>query len=144
MGVNLRFRNIGMPQHHLDTAQIRSPLEQMRGEAVTQGVGRYPVKKPDLPAIPGQELPEGLPRQAAATGGDKEVAAGPPVQEGGSPGSQVVRQRPQSLLANRYEALLVPLAGSAHDAHFEVKIAHPQPAQLRYAKTAGIQGCNIA
>jgi len=99
----------------------------MRGEAVTQDVGRYSVKKPNPPAMPGQELPEGLPRQAAATGGDKEVAARPPLQERGSPGPQVIRHRSQSLLANRYEPLLVPLTGGAHYAHFEVEIAHPQP-----------------
>ena len=64
MGINLRCRNVGMPQHDLYTAQIRSPLEQMRGEAVTQRVRRDSPEEPNLPAMPGQELPEGLPRHS--------------------------------------------------------------------------------
>jgi len=36
VSVNLCCRNISVPQHELNGAQIRSPFQQMRGKAVTE------------------------------------------------------------------------------------------------------------
>ena len=36
--VDLRGRNVGMPQQCLDVAQIRAALEEMRGKRMTENV----------------------------------------------------------------------------------------------------------
>ena len=38
MGINLRSGNAGVSQHGLNTADVRAVLQQVRGEAVAQGV----------------------------------------------------------------------------------------------------------
>ena len=43
MGVDLRGRDIGMAQHRLHRAQIRSAFEQMGGEGMAQSVRRHPL-----------------------------------------------------------------------------------------------------
>ena len=44
MGVDLRGRNIGMPEQHLDHAQVRATGEQMAGKGMAQNVGRDAVR----------------------------------------------------------------------------------------------------
>ena len=51
MRVNLRCRNISMPQHELDGAQIRSPLQEMRGKAVTEFMRSQPSAQTQLDAV---------------------------------------------------------------------------------------------
>ena len=63
MGINLRGRDIGVPQHALQAPQIRSAFQQMGCKGVTQDVGRQIVEDPRLFAVPRQQLA----RKPAAT-----------------------------------------------------------------------------
>src|SRR5690349_15719580 len=44
MGVDLRGRDVGVAEHGLHAAQIRAPLNEMRGERVTEHVRRKLVR----------------------------------------------------------------------------------------------------
>lgn len=50
MCVDLRGRNIAVPQHFLKNAQVSSPFEQMCGEAVPERV-RVQALEPDIAPI---------------------------------------------------------------------------------------------
>src|SRR5688572_13803687 len=50
--------DVGMPEHFLDRAQIRSPLQQVRSERVAEGVRRDVFRE----LAPLGVLPENLPR----------------------------------------------------------------------------------
>ena len=49
--VDLRRREIGVAEHHLNGAQIGAMFEQMRRERVAQDVRAEPARQPRLPAI---------------------------------------------------------------------------------------------
>ena len=49
--VHLRGGNVGVSQHDLHAAQIRSALHQVRGEAVPDHVRRQIAENPSLPAV---------------------------------------------------------------------------------------------
>ena len=66
MGINLRRRNIRVPQHDLYATQVRSVLQQMGGKAVPQNVRRKPVENARFPAMDGQQFPKRLTGKAAA------------------------------------------------------------------------------
>src|SRR6202790_3088714 len=59
MRVNLRRCNISVPQHELDGAQIGSPLQKMRGKAVTEFMRSQPSAQTQLDAVIMQDLPDG-------------------------------------------------------------------------------------
>src|SRR5215471_9327291 len=64
--INLRRRQIRVPEHHLDGAQIGAALEQVRGEGVPQDVRTESARDACLHAVRLEDLPEADPRQAAA------------------------------------------------------------------------------
>ena len=61
--VDLRRRQIGVPEHRLDRAQIRAALEQVRREGMPQHVRRQMTADAGLLAVDAQQLPEAGPRQ---------------------------------------------------------------------------------
>ena len=56
--VNLRRRNIRVSQHELDGAQISSPLQEMRGKAVTKFMRSQPSAQTQFDAVIMQDLPD--------------------------------------------------------------------------------------
>src|SRR4030095_1908039 len=71
VGVNLRRRKVGVPEHQLNGAQVGAALEQVRGEGVPQDVRAEHSRQAGGPAV----LLENLPGAGAAE------APGPPVVE---------------------------------------------------------------
>src|SRR6266545_1834534 len=56
--VNLRRRQVRVPEHHLDRAQIRAPFQQVRREGVPQDVRADIAGDARLDAVVLQHLPE--------------------------------------------------------------------------------------
>src|SRR5436305_9724155 len=56
--VNLRGRQIGVAEHHLDRAQVGAALEQMRREGVPQGVRAERAREPGRRTMALEDLPE--------------------------------------------------------------------------------------
>src|SRR4030095_7783085 len=61
--VDLRGRQIGVPEHHLDGAKIRSALEEMRGERVPEDVRAERSAEACLTRVAFQDLPESNARE---------------------------------------------------------------------------------
>ena len=75
MRINLRSRNIRMPQQHLHHAQVRTVVEQMRRKCMPQSVRRQRLGEAAVPRVLLDEIPEHLPRHAFGTRGDKQRIA---------------------------------------------------------------------
>src|SRR4051812_27484538 len=58
VGVDLRRRQVRVPEHQLDRAQVRAALEQMRRERVAQHVRTHGARQPCRPRMLLQDLPE--------------------------------------------------------------------------------------
>src|SRR5256885_426668 len=70
---------LSVPQAH--RAQIGAALEQVGGEAVAQRVRIDAPADPGRPRVAGEQLPEALPRHAAAARRDEEVERSPRAEE---------------------------------------------------------------
>lgn len=70
--INLGGRDIGMPEHHLQRAEVRPMLQEMGRKGVTNGVGSDAPVDPGLCPVHPDGFPESLARQAAAPASDKE------------------------------------------------------------------------
>src|SRR5215204_4643400 len=55
VGVDLRRGQVGVPQHHLDGAQVGAPVEQVGRERMADDVPAERVAYPDRRAVPFQE-----------------------------------------------------------------------------------------
>ena len=66
VGIDLRGRQITVPQQHLDHPQIGAMVEQMRGKGVTQGVRRQVAANPRCQGMLLDTVPEGLARHHLA------------------------------------------------------------------------------
>jgi hypothetical protein len=132
MGINLGSRNIGVTQHDLHTAQIGATLEEVSGKAVTEHMGRQPVKYAGFLAVGRQEFPEPLPGHASAARGYEKVFTGAALEQAGSAALEVGPDCQDGSLSDWHQALLIALSRSAEDAQFQVQIAHPDLAQFAY------------
>ena len=74
--INLRSRDIRMPQEHLHHSQICPMIEQMCGERMPQDVRREWRIDPRQDCVFLDEQPKGLPRHGRGTRGHKQRGAG--------------------------------------------------------------------
>ena len=81
MRVNLRRRNVGVPQHGLHASQVCPALQQVRRESVPQHMRRKIAEHSSLFPMGGQKLPEGLASHGAAAIGHEEIRTRPVLQQ---------------------------------------------------------------
>ena len=67
MRVNLRRRDVGMPQHRLHGSQVGPPLQQVRGEGMSQHMRRRNPGDAGPVRTRAEQFPESLPRERRAT-----------------------------------------------------------------------------
>src|SRR5258708_34103977 len=79
--VDLGSRNIGVAQHGLNTAQVRSPFQQVSREAMPDYVGSQIVENAYFLPVQDQQFPKRLPGGAPAAGGDKQERADAAAQQ---------------------------------------------------------------
>src|SRR6478672_6333877 len=72
--VELGGREIGVPEHLLDRAEVAATGEQVRREGVTQRVRAHPVRQPRRLRVAQHDLVEALTGQRAAAEVEKELA----------------------------------------------------------------------
>src|SRR6187455_1664500 len=58
VGIDLRGREVGMTEHHLDGAEIGAAFEQVRGERMPQRMRAEPGLQPGLAGVGLENLPE--------------------------------------------------------------------------------------
>ena len=78
--VDLRGRQIGVPEHHLDRAQVGAALEQVRRERMTQHVRAERAADAGPAAVRFQNLPEADARSASRRARSRTGAATRPLE----------------------------------------------------------------
>src|SRR6266478_10052845 len=143
MRVNLRCRNISVPQHELDGAQIRSPLQEMRGKAVTEFMRSQPSAQTQLDAVIMQHLPDGdaaEPPTASRQEQDLMVQRrSPRPEEFGPRAGKVGLHRGDGLASDGNQAFLVAFADAPNAAHSHIHVRNAQIEQFGNPKAGGIQ-----
>src|SRR5574341_1291140 len=76
MGIDLGRRNVRVSQHKLYAAQVRSPLQQMRGKTVAQHMGSERTANAGFTAVEAKPMPARLAGKGTAPGSDKQVLGG--------------------------------------------------------------------
>lgn len=77
VGIDLGCTYVGVAEHGLYAAKVRSAFEQMRGKCVPQHVRAKVLKKAACLAVRGQQFPEGLPGHLGPAACYKDVPAHP-------------------------------------------------------------------
>src|ERR1700723_1864025 len=80
MSVDLSRGQIAVPQEHLHDAQVRSMVQQMRRESMSQGMRRELFLHAGFLRIAFDDVPKGLARHAVAAARRKQVV-GLPLQQ---------------------------------------------------------------
>jgi hypothetical protein len=120
VGVELRRREVRMPEHLLDAPQVGTALEQVRGERVPEEMRVDPLGlEPGLRSQPAQDQERACPREGAAAGVQEEVGPVAAV-EVGSPARQIAAYRLGGAAADRDDPLLPALADAADEPSVEV------------------------
>ena len=71
MGINLRRRQIRMPEKHLHRAKISAVVEKVRSKGVAQGVRREVTTDVRHQAVSLDHMPAGLPRHRPGPPGNE-------------------------------------------------------------------------
>src|SRR5258705_9938681 len=129
VGVNLRRREIGVAEHHLDGAEVGAALEQVRRERMPQHVraerrgdaGAAPVRLQDLPEADARQPRPAAPRvheepRTRALAEQRRPAV-----------AQVAPDPRRRLVAHRHDSLLGALARARQLRRLEVHVRLPQP-----------------
>ena len=110
VGVELRGGEIGMPEHFLNRAEIRSSLEQVRSEGVAQQVRMDPLGlEPCFPRKSAQNDEDSSARQRPAARVQEQLLSVMPVEVRAA-SREVVAKGLGSLPPQRDDALLASLA----------------------------------
>ena len=128
-----------MAQHVLNSAQVRTALQQVRGERMAQRVRMQLFATYQATGLL-HDAEHALPRQAAAAG----------VQEHGIRGNGLLAERRAALVhvrrkrllglpGQRHHARLAALAHHGHEAVFEMQASQIQPGEFAHAQAAAVQ-----
>jgi len=124
--IDLRGGNVGVPQHDLDTAQIRAAFHQMSGETVPHDVRRQAAKNSRRFPISAQQLPEPLASHRPAPRGHEQKPAGATLQQPGTPLRQVFPHRFARRHSERHQALLITFPRDPQDTRVSFHITNLQ------------------
>ena len=122
MRINLRGRNIGVPQQQLHHTQIRTVIDQVGGEGVSQRMRRDWFFHVRLDRVALDHVPEHLPRHGAATLRDEHVIGFLATKNLDACRVGITLDHIRSRLTERHQPFLRSLAHHAHDAHIEAHL----------------------
>src|SRR5215831_14301150 len=81
VSVDLRRRQICVPQHRLHHAEVGAALDEVGGEGVAELVRAQRLANPRGERVPPEQLPHSLPGERGPTRTDEESAGGAPAEE---------------------------------------------------------------
>ena len=128
-----------MAEQHLHHAQIRTMIEQMRGESMAQRVGRQRLADPGNLGLVLDAVPERLTGHLFATLTGEQHITGPPAEQFTARVTHVALDPHNRLLPHRHQALLAALAHHPQHALAQVDLLQGQTDQLGHPQTAGVQ-----
>src|SRR5438067_3074730 len=108
--VDLRRRQVGVPEHHLDGAQIGAALEEVRGEGMPHDVRAEHARQLRAPAVRFQNLPEADAAEWPAARVEKDTRRGAALQERAPRFVEIDRNPVRGVVADLDEPILVDLA----------------------------------
>ena len=127
MGVDLSGAQVRVAEHLLHRAQVRSALEEVRGEGVAEEVGMHPCGIQTRLRGEAPEDEEGAgPGQRAALRVEEKLRAVPAIEERPAPG-EVAAHGLYAFASERDDPLLVTLAEAANNAVVQVDPAAVEP-----------------
>src|SRR6266850_1743064 len=140
VGVNLRRRNVRVAEHELNGPEVRSALEQVRGETVSQHVWGKRYAHACLASIGREYLPDADTAQWRAAAIHEQRRAAWDFAEQLRPGiAEVFFDDGERLFANGNNSFLVAFADATNTANFGIEIRDAQPGELRYTQAGGVQ-----
>ena len=128
-----------MSQQFLDDAHVRTPLEEVRGEGMAQGVQRDPALEPGGVHARGEQACAALACEPAAPLIEEEGRPADLRREHRSRARDVGRHGIARERSQRYLALLPALAEHAHEALLEVHVVDVEPDQLRDPQPCSVE-----
>jgi hypothetical protein len=130
MGIDLGGAQVRVAEHLLHRAQVRAPLEEMRGEGMAEEVGMHPCRIETRFRGQAPEDEEGAGTgQPAALRVEEELRAVPAIEERPAPG-EVAAHGLDAFASERDDPLLVSLAEAPNDAVVQVDPAAVEPHRL--------------
>jgi len=139
MGVDLGGAQVRVAEHLLHRAQVRSALEEVRGEGVAEEVGMHPCGIQTRFRCQAPEDEEGAgPGQRAALRVEEELRAVPAIEERPAPG-EVAAHGLYAFASERDDPLLVTLAEAANNAVVQVDPAAVEPHRLADAEPGPVK-----
>src|SRR3569833_991731 len=120
--INLGRADIGVAEHGLYAAQVRTILKQVCRETVTDHVWTQRMEDARLGAVSFQELPETLPCHRTATRCDEQVRADSAVQQLGALGTLILFDGAQSRSTYRNQPLFIAFARDADNPCLRIQI----------------------
>src|SRR5829696_298340 len=136
--VELGRRDVGVPEHLLDRAEVAAAGEQVRREGMTQRVRAHAVREAGRHGVAADDLVEALTSQLAAAEVNEQMRLGRALDERGAAALEVHAERPERRLADRDQALLRALAASAQNALLDVHVHQLQADRLGGAQSARV------
>ena len=128
-----------MAQHLLHRSQVGAALQQVRRERVAQRVGRNALHYARPLSAPLDDAPGAHARERPATRIEEQLALRIALVERGPDLTRVERDRPQGPPADRYEALLGPLAEHADQRVVVPHVAHRERDQFAHSHAGGVR-----
>src|SRR5262245_56601915 len=116
MRINLRGRQVRVAEHHLDRAEIRAALQEMRREGMTEHVRAERTANAGAASVRLEIFPEAHPRQRAAASVEKQArrcsrSSALPLRDQPAPAFLLITAHPfRGLFTNRNDALLAAFA----------------------------------
>ena len=139
MRVDLRRRDVRVPEHELQAAKVRAAFQQVRREAVPQHMRTEPLGNPGRQAIPAQQFPERLPGHRRAARGHEQELRRRLLENGLPEASSVVLDRLERGSSDGNQTRFPSLAVGAHNAHFRVQFRQPNRNEFRHPQARGVQ-----
>ena len=140
-GVNLSRGDRGVPEHFLNNTKIGAPRQQVRREAVTEGVRTDLRGETRLRGVRFDDRPESNPRQRAAPSGHEDrLGGGPPCRKNRTIALKIRNQCLAGARAERNDTFLVPLANAACHSSLKIEIHRPEAAHLGRPATRCVEG----
>ncbi len=139
MRINLRRGNIGMAEHRLNGAQIRTAFEQMGGERMAQGVRCDPFLDSCRQSIAPDHFPKALPaeRLAGTIGKNKRTIFA--FEQDGSAVTDIAQKFFARPLAERDGPDFRPLSLDGEIVSVEIDVPNLQTNQLRDSQAGSVE-----
>ena len=145
VGVELGGADAFVAQHHLYGAQVGAAFEQVGGEGVAEGVGRYVLLEAGAGGDGLEVVEHGDAREAAAAAVAEEEDV--LLARADVDGAALVHPRAdfgEGAGGDGHKALLAALAEDAQEAFVEKEVAQAEAAQFAYAQPAAVENFHDA